>query len=89
MPNRDSHNLAIHSQALSCGEIGWQADRLGGAEHPLSQLVDSAHFELPDALARDAKARRREERAGVRYAETRRSRIDRLISRAWLYDVAC
>jgi hypothetical protein len=37
--------------ALSGGEIGGQAECLGGAEHSLSQLFDRPHLELPDPLA--------------------------------------
>jgi hypothetical protein len=37
--------------ALGGGEIGRQAECLGGAEHSLSQLFDRPHLELPDPLA--------------------------------------
>ena len=50
------HGVDRMSYRLSRGKIGRQAQRLGGAEHSPAELLDSAHFELPNPLARDLKA---------------------------------
>ena len=40
---------------LGCGKISRQVERLGGAQHCLRKLFHSAHFELPNPLARHVK----------------------------------